>query len=309
MEFDAEALLQGLLEQLGKPCRASRLTLSPMEADERGYSGARLLRLRCVDADGRESSFVCKYASKSERLAMRLLSARRRGHTPLAYADPSDTHEAAWLIMQDVRPCTPPPGTPAWKKQVASALADIHADHLAERPGVAGFPVADRDYWNRIVTAVSVDHFERLCETDNSFSARYAAELPRLRRRAERFAGDMAALWQEGKCLTLTHGDIQDVHGDHVKCFQGKPMLIDWGFCRWAPFYLDITPFFSPEEALVCYSELCGRGVSLRRSEFLEGYRMAAPYPLFIYLYPALAACKRGSADRLEKLLSLLERD
>ena len=152
---------------------------------------------------------------------MRILTEQKRGHSPFAYSDLQDTSQTAWFIMQDIRP-------------------------------------ADEAYWKHITTKISVDHFEKKCASDNHFAGQYSRVLPKLRKTAERFATDMADLYRDGTSVTVTHGDLQDMVGDHVRCFQGRPMIIDWGFSRLAPFYIDLVDYFTQEEALL-YLYICIR--------------------------------------------------
>ena len=220
-----------------------------MRPDEQGYSGARLIRLNCTFSDGRTGSYICQYAKRSERIIMQILTEQKRGHSPLAYSDLRDSKKNAWFIMQDIQSEEPIPcSISAWKKQAAAALADIHADNLGLAERQPFLPRADADYWKQITTKISVDHFEKACALDSAFAAEYSGTLRKLQKLAERFAADMAGLYQDGTSVTLTHGELQDISGDHVRCFNGAPMLIDWGFGRLAPFYIDLVDFFPPEE-------------------------------------------------------------
>ena len=209
--------------------------------------------------------------------------------------------------MQDVRTSESiPQDTNLWKRKTAAALADIHTDNLMCADQLPHLPHADEEYWNHITTQISISHLEKQCAEDNAFAARYAGMLPKLHKCAERFVHDMAALYRDGTSLTVTHGDLQTIHGDHVRCFQGKPMIIDWGFSRYAPLYIDLFDYFTLEEAILYYEELRNRGIAISKNDFKEGYRMAAAYPAFIYLYPALVQYNRGSGARLDHLLSIL---
>lgn len=279
----------------------------PMEENERGFSGARLVRLACVFSNGKTGSFVCKHACFPERTVMQKLTEQKRGHTPFSYADLSQAAESAWFIMQDVRSCGPiSHGGSDWKRKVAAALADIYTDNFECAGKFLGLPHADEAYWNHIATQISVDHFERQCERDNAFAKKYAGVLTKLRRRAEVFVKDMTALYREGSGLTVTHGDLQITSGDHVRCFQGKPMIIDWGFSRYAAFYIDLVDYFAPEEALLYLEELNHRGVIISKNDFEERFRAASCYPAFIYLYPALMQYNRKDGVRLDFLLRVL---
>ena len=143
---------------------------------------------------------------------------------------------------------------------------------------------------------------------DSAFAAEYSGTLRKLQKLAERFAADMAGLYQDGTSVTLTHGELQDISGDHVRCFNGAPMLIDWGFGRLAPFYIDLVDFFPPEETWLYWEELRRRGIAIQRGDFEECCHMASLYPVFIYLYPALAQYASGRKEKLHRLLSILSR-
>ena len=192
---------------------------------------------------------------------MQLLTDQKRGHTPSSYTDLRKPNENEWFIMQDVRLCEPVPrGSLDWKRKVAAALADIHTDNFKCTDQIPCLPHADKEYWDYITMQISVDHFEKQCEKDNVFAKKYAGMLPKLHRRAEAFVQDLTALYREGSSLTAMHGDLQSIDGDHVRCFQGKPMIIDWGFSQYAPFYIDLVDYFTPEEALFYLEELHHRG-------------------------------------------------
>lgn len=48
-----------------------------MDSDEQGYSGSRLIRLKCTFIDGMTGSFVCKSASLCERKIMQVLTDKK----------------------------------------------------------------------------------------------------------------------------------------------------------------------------------------------------------------------------------------
>ena len=131
--------------------------------------------------------------------------------------------------MQDVRTSESiPQDTNLWKRKTAAALADIHTDNLMCADQLPHLPHADEEYWNHITTQISISHLEKRCAEDNAFAARYAGMLPKLHKCAERFVHDMTALYRDGTSLTVTHGDLQTIHGDHVRCFQGKICILHW---------------------------------------------------------------------------------
>ena len=302
-------LANGLSEIIGYG-QVTRVFPEHMADDERGWSGAELMRLRCVLADGGTASFVCKYTERGERTVMKILTEQRRGYTPLAYSGGSDTGGKAWFIMQDIRPCSPiPKNESRWKERVAEALADIHGDNMSGNGDMGALPIADAKYWKRIATEISVDHFERQCEKDDEFALEFAWMLPKLRRCADKFAGDMTELCREGAEMSLTHGDLQDKNGDHVRNFNGRPMIIDWGFARYAPIYIDLVDYFSIDETKTYLQRLRVKGYDIKDADFEERYRMASFYPALIYMYPAIMQHLDGVGARLRRILHFIDRE
>ena len=117
----------------------------PMGPGEEGFSGAKLLRLRCTYADGGEATCIAKHTTWQERAVMQTFTGQGRGFTPAAWDTQETSREDAWLLLEDVSPSQPlPPDTLAWKAQVAQALAALHGDNLS-RPGTpALFPPPKR---------------------------------------------------------------------------------------------------------------------------------------------------------------------
>lgn len=309
-----EEILFQLADELSLYMRQSQLCqvlARPMNSDEQGFSGAKLLRLDCTGADGNRTTFIAKYTDVKECQVMDTLTVQNRRHTPLTRTDQNRQGEKAWIVMEDIRsdePIAANPGLP-WKTQVAAALADIHADNFSAAKKMSLLPHADRSYWQNITSKISIDHFENACKNDHAFSKKYARLLPVLYRRGEQFVKDMTLLYQDGESLTLTHGDLQTISGDHVRCFKGKPVIIDWGFSRYAPFYIDLVDFFTKEEALIYWEALRSKGILLSKDTFEECFHRALVYPAFIYMYPALVQYRHGSEGRLEQILSVLCQD
>ena len=60
------------------------------------------------------------------------------------------------------------------------------------RPGTpALLPPAQEGHWQRVTTALSLDHLQRQCQQDGAFSRRYGSLLPQLYKRGERFVREM----------------------------------------------------------------------------------------------------------------------
>ena len=239
-----------------------------------------------------------------ERMVMKMLTEQGKGHTPAAYSADCCTDAPMWMIQQDLgRRVAAPRGDAYWKERVAGALADIHADNMNRGEVMTWLPHADENYWRSIATHISIDHFERMAEENRDFARQFGHLVPHLRNAGERFVRDMTALCAEGEWLTLTHGDLQNMDGDHVYNVGGKPCFIDFGFARYALFYIDFVDYFSLEDARTYHRALSERGLNTGWNDFEERFRAAYPYPGLIYMYPSLMQWTRGSDERLQRML------
>lgn len=276
----------------------------PMDSSEQGFSGATLVRLDVVFNDGRQGSFICKKAALKERMVMQILTEQGHICTPAAYSEDCVLDQPMWMIQQDLgKKLGAPHDNLQWMESVANALAEIHGRNMNRGKEMPWLPHADADYWGKIVAQISVDHFEReICENRN-FARQFGAYLPQLREAGNAFARDMTALYEETQWLTLTHGDLQNIEGDHVYNIQGRPYIIDFGFARYAPFYIDLVDYFSFENAALYHKALTDRGFTLNLKDFEERFKVTFKYPCFIYMFPSIMQWKHGSEDRLLKLL------
>lgn len=68
----------------------------------------------------------------------------------------------------------------------------------------------------------------------------------------------------------------------------GLPRIIDFGFCRYAPFYIDLAGWFTADNIRMYYDELSVKGISLKYKDFEERARTAFRYNGFIYLCPSV---------------------
>lgn len=191
-----------------------------------------------------------------------------------------------------------------WIRNAAIAFADIHGDNMGRGGEMPWLPRADAGYWNEIVTKISLSHFEKAIREDAGFAGQFGAVLPDLRAAAEKFARDMTELCGDPESMTLTHGDVQTMDGSHVYNVDSRPYIIDFGFSRYAPFYIDLVDYFSPDEALIYRQALEDRGIRVSKSDFDERFRAAYGYPGFIYMFPGIMQWKRGSDARLKSCIS-----
>ena len=149
-----------------------------------------------------------------------------------------------------------------------------------------------------MVSELSVDHFERKLAERASFARAFARYLAPLREMGARFAREMTALCGEAACMTLTHGDLQMRDGAHVYDCAGAPRIIDFGFCRYAPLYIDLAGWFSDADLPLYHAALTARGVSVRYADFEERARAARRYNGFIYLCPSVMDWRDGPTER-----------
>lgn len=276
----------------------------PMRPNEQGFSGAKLIRLEVVFNDGHSGSFICKKTGLIERMVMQTLTEQGHAYTPATYSEDCVLDEPTWMIQQDLgKRVGAPNNSIQWMECVADALAEIHGNNMNRGKEMPWLPRANADYWDKIVTQISVDHFEKAVCEDRGFARQFGAYLPKLREAGDAFARDMTALSKETQWLTLTHGDLQNIDGDHVYNIQGKPYIIDFGFARYAPFYIDLVDYFSFEDAVLYHRALTAKGFPLNLKDFEERFRTAYRYPCFIYMFPSIMQWKQGSEERLLKLL------
>ena len=276
----------------------------PMDSNEQGFSGAAVIRLDVVFNDGRKGSFIAKKAELKERMAMQTLTEQGHLYTPAAYSENLVSDEPVWMIQQDLgKRVHAPYGDQKWMGNVAEALVEIHGSNMNRGEEMPWLPHADANYWKKIVTQISVDHFERAVCEDVNFAREFEKYLPKLRAAGNAFACDMTALYKEKQWLTLTHGDLQNIEGEHVYNIEGKPYIIDFGFVRYAPFYIDLVDYFSFENVALYYKALTARGFSLNWKDFEERFRTAFRYPCFIYMFPSIMKWRNGSEEQLLRLL------
>ena len=78
---------------------------------------------------------------------------------------------------------------------------------------------------------------------------------------------------------------------------------MDFGFCRYAPFYIDLAGWFSPEELLPYYLQQKERGFSLSYAGFQERAKAALRYNGFVYLFPSLMDWGEGPTEQTGRRL------
>ncbi|OME80233.1 hypothetical protein BK120_20645 [Paenibacillus sp. FSL A5-0031] len=270
---------------------------------ERGWSGAEVRRIEVTYENGQKESMIFKEAALKERMVMKTLTDQGRLNTPAAFSLDLETDEPRWMAIEDLGSVKSPPSSVDWSPRVAEALARIHARNMHRGQEMLWLPHADGQYWKNLVTKISVDHFETLMDQNPQFCREFGAYLPSLREKADTFARDMEALYDERESLTLTHGDLQSVDGPHIHYYNGKPYFIDFGWIYYAPFYIDLASYFNLEHAKLYYNELIANGISLSYDDFYERLRVAFRYSGLIYLYPSIRQWSIGPTELTGKRL------
>lgn len=293
---------QGLADILGYGT-VSHIEAEDMADSERGWSGAEVVRKKVFFTDGTSTSMIFKLAERKERCAMKLLTGQEQC-SPASYSYDVVSDEPKWMAMEDIgHQKAASPDDRMWLNKVAGNLASIHAANMGKGADMPWLPVADGAYWHSVVTRLSIAHFEQKMEEDPGFERAFGKYLPRLQETGARFAEDMTALFNEKEYLTLTHGDLQMHDGTHIYNCDGVPRIIDFGFCRYAPFYIDLAGWFTVKNMKLYYQELTARGFSLKYPDYEERVRTAFRYSGFIYLYPSIIDWQNGSAGQTGKRL------
>lgn len=293
---------QGLADLLGYGT-VSHVIGEKMAQNERGWSGAEVVRKKVLFKDGTSIPMIFKFAERKERYTMKRLTEQGQC-TPAAYSQDVISDEHQWMAIEDLgQQQLINPDDCVWLNRVAQSLASIHVDNMGKHSDMSWLPVADEAYWKSVVTQMSVSHFERKIEENRNFEQQFGKYLPKLQAIGSQFANDMTALCKEKEFLTLTHGDLQMRDGMHIYNCNGTPRIIDFGFCRYAPFYIDLVGWFTTDNIKMYYNELLARGISLKYKDFEERARTAFRYNGFIYLCPSVIDWQEGPTERIGKRL------
>ncbi|HIR14238.1 MAG TPA: phosphotransferase [Candidatus Choladousia intestinavium] len=298
-------IAQGLADLMGLGEIKSIETVK-MSDGEQGYSGAKILRKRLILKNDMVRTIIFKRASLKERCAMVRLT-KQKQCSPISFSNNmfSDTQE--WLAMEDLgRQKIHEPNDTRWLSKVAHSLSKIHIENMGKGYDMEWLPAADKDYWNTVATTLSLSHMEKEIADNSDFSIRFEKYMPKLYVKAKVFVYEMTELCRESSCMTLTHGDLQTPSGSHIYDCSGEPRIIDFGFCRYAPFYIDLAGWFNEKSLYLYYNELQKSGYGLNYSDFKERARSASRYNGFIYLYPGLIAYRQGDATKLLEALSII---
>lgn len=294
-------LAQGLADIL-EMGNVSYIEEDRMDDNERGWSGAEVIRKKVFLSDGTSTTMIFKLAELKERCVMKRLTEQGHQCTPAAYSKDVITNKPKWMVMEDLgKPKIFCPENEIELNRVANSICAIHVPNMGKDIEMPWLPVADNRYWKDVVTKLSVDHFERKMEQDLTFYKEFGKYLPKLREIGNKFVNDMTAISNETEFMTLTHGDLQMRDGAHVYDQSGAPYIIDFGFCRYAPLYIDLAGWFTKESIRVYHKVLCDSGVGIKYSDFEERAITAFRYTGFIYLCPSVIDWQNGPTEQKGK--------
>jgi hypothetical protein len=291
MSYQVRAVIEETLARYYSPqARVRQVEPVPMADHERGWSGAEIRRYKVSLQQGEPVSLLTKTMPRKERRVMDLLSQDGHRNVPFAYTHDLTTEGPVLTCLQDLGstrvgiPTTEDgtPTTPELDRQVARALAAIHVGYLGQQQQLAWLPCADVAYvTDFLVREVWRGNWEEALATNAAFAAEFAQYTPALEEAASQFARTIQDLWQEGDCLTLTHGEV---HGEHIMLYAGRPYLSDWGWAYYGPFYLDLPAYFTPQTVHHYHRALTEQGIELPLADFMERFHAIGRYVGFKYL-------------------------
>jgi hypothetical protein len=246
-----------------------------------------------------------------ERRVMDLLTRQGHASTPFMRSADLETEGLALACMEDLgsqqigipNDDAGLPAALAWDEPAAGALAAIHLRNLGMGEELHWLPRADEHYIEDfLVKEVWRAHWERALNTNADFAREFAAYTALLEKAAGRLKDTIAALWQEGDALTLTHGEV---HGEHVMIYHNQPYFIDWGWSYYGPFYLDLPAYFTPQTVHHYYRAITGQGFTISERDFMERFRAIGRYVGFKYLCSGIWLWEPGPTTRTGRRLLL----
>ena len=251
-----------------------------------GLSGAKVRRYQVALAgahNGRTAvTLVTKEAALLERRTSALLSAQGHACIPFTHMLDRTSDTTALMCQQDVGDMFDP-DTPEVLRLAADSLAAIHQMNLGQEEALAWLPRADRTYFQAHVVDTTWRPAWNSALAHAGFVREFGPYINQVEAAATMFPDAMEALCSDETSLTLVHMDLSvgNVLFQHNTIF-----FIDWQEPKYGSFYLDLpTHFWTLERAEVYRQALTARGLDISRTDFAEGYRAAARYVAFRYLW------------------------
>jgi len=202
-------------------------------------------------------------------------------------------HWSASRILASRHRCALPQGSrTAWWP----AASRIHHMNLRRADELDWLPRANHAYFANHILA----DFRRqlaLAMEHPAFAAQYGHLAQQMEAAVSPFLSAMDALWEAQDTVTLIHADLSS---DHVRMYQGRPYLIDWGQVRLGSLYLDLPNYFLPDTVLLYRDALAELGLDIPEEAFMQRYAEAGRYPGFKYMGFLLYLCRQGQLDSLQ---------
>lgn len=265
--------------------------LHELATGDQGASGA---KLRYFQAGNRK--FVAKHATPLERKVMNLLQEQGQAVPRLA----TDTGAASrdWLVMEFAEEI---PGNenedPEWSAKLGTALANIHARNMGQRPDWLKVLSLDDEVkdaycheWQPL--------FHKLIETDQEFAKLHGDKMAQLDASWEDFKAALAHEMGEKTNLTLISTDLIPGHWRQV---DHAPVLIDWEQARFGSLYLDLPNMFNEKTVDAYYQALVHLGVEIAANEFANKFASLSRYLGFRYMSVGLEGWPDGRNIRPDK--------
>ena len=262
-----------------------------------GASGAtvRLYRVRWRAAAGvqGEERLVSKHASLKERQVVLLLDSQEQAVPPVLCPTPEAPGRAP-LLMPNVRsrPLNKILGDPyvPLTQQVAQGLAGIHAANRQQRPD--WLPRSTDDPMGHLYLQATQDQWAR-CMADARFRNHYGEYDRPLRESLQRLLDLLGELEAEGSTCTLLNSDL---HPDHIRLLDERPVFIDWEQACYGPLYLDLVNYFTLETALLYRDALAEAGNAIAPAAFMQRFRAVGLFMGLRYLEVGLLSWQAGGA-------------
>ncbi|HZG67640.1 MAG TPA: aminoglycoside phosphotransferase family protein [Herpetosiphonaceae bacterium] len=271
--------------------------IEELPSGSQGYSGSNVRHFAVAykDARGdcRSTRLVTKDAPLLERRILAYLS--NQGHAHIPFSSTLDlTTDAPALVCQRYIG-VPEPSSAHVMTQAAQGLARIHQANMGRDAELAWLPRADRAFFDG--SYVLGNWWNEWTQTmaDPQFAQEFGAFTGRLQAAAAHFLREMDAIWDDGRSLTLVHGDL---HVGNVLADHDMPYFIDWEHARYGSLYLDLPNYFAPEHLPMYRGALAELGYAIPADELIQGYHEASRYVGFKYLGFWLQHWRRGGDDR-----------
>jgi tRNA A-37 threonylcarbamoyl transferase component Bud32 len=276
------------------------IVTGPIQADEHGYSGARLERhtitFRSPARTIQTTTLITKQASLTECRVLNHLTMQKQS-VPFSHALDYTTAMPALVCQQDLRQSVERTLSPIdLQRKVARCLARVHHANLGRVKELSWVPRADRTYFEEVILA---DFREQLALAMNrpAFAARHGEVVRQMEEAIGPFLRAMDSLWAREYSRTLIHADMMDTH---VLVYGDQPYLIDWGQARYGSLYLDLPNYLVPESIPYYRDALAELGLSIPEAEFTQCYGEAGRYPGFKYMGFLLHLSAAGQLDSLQ---------